>query len=186
MHVILQYKIIILSTITTFAFIGTTRNNYSFFINQIAKINKVLLFENSVNEQSDNLHSHTNNFLSGNIEIMNCATNASWEADIIMLSNNTKDWQNITLKIKEVSTGKIVIIISDEDNRTDFKTVFNIVHPLLPHSFIVQILKISNQINNDDLMILNGNNEESLSTISSLFNEVGIRSISNFVHIYNN
>ena len=186
MYVILQYKIFILSTITTFAFIGNTRNNCSFFINQIAKIHKVLLFENSSDEKSENIYPHTKDLFTCNIEFMNCATNASWEADIIILSAVAEDWQNIASKIKEVSTGKIVIIISDDNNQTDFKTVFNIVHPLLPHSFIIQILKIDNKKNNDDLMILNANNEESLSTISSLFTEVGIRSISNFVHIYNN
>jgi phosphosulfolactate phosphohydrolase-like enzyme len=53
----------------------------------------------------------------GDIEKMDCALSASWEADIIILSGFCND-AAVVEKIKEVATAKIIIIMENDDDFT--------------------------------------------------------------------
>jgi acetolactate synthase regulatory subunit len=61
------------------------------------------------------------------VEPMRCPTNASWEADIIVVSANALANELLTQQIRKVSTGKIVLIlesITDEKIRMYFEVLF--------------------------------------------------------------
>jgi hypothetical protein len=48
---------------------------------------------------------------------MSCATDASWEADIIILSGFFND-EEVVRKVKKVATAKIIIIMENDDEFT--------------------------------------------------------------------
>jgi hypothetical protein len=107
------------------------------------------------------------------IEKMNCAVNASWEADVIILCGFCINDEQIVRKIKEVATGKIIIIMENDDDfiksinqQLSFDLIF-------PHSKIVEIINISNKKEEEKEFLLEGHDSRALDTISAIFESVG-------------
>lgn len=70
-------------------------------------------------------------FPAAEIESMACTRDASWEADIILLTIPGAEEENIARLIREVVTGKIVIHVSENGAPSA------ILPALLPHSIIL-------------------------------------------------
>lgn len=74
------------------------------------------------------------NFPGAEIEPMTCTREASWEADIILLTVPEAEEEMVAQLIKEVVTGKIVIHINETGTPSE------ILQQALPHS-IIETLK---------------------------------------------
>jgi len=79
------------------------------------------------------------------LEIVNCAYESSWEADIIIPAVWYQDQESVAQKIKEIVTGKIVLSISNPLNESfdglltsSDTSAAEELQKLLPHSKIVK------------------------------------------------
>ncbi|TDE07745.1 hypothetical protein [Flavobacterium sandaracinum] len=157
----------------TFAVLGVSETNSIFLVKQIAKTNPVLLFDhdtiilNSVYSQI--LLEHPN----ANAEMMICPTNASWEADTIILSNIAATNGNLIEKIRSVATGKIVLFLENKKNTKTSGNAAEKLQHLFPFSKVVQSFESGDSSN--DSFFLNGNDKEAVRTILALFTSIGLK-----------
>lgn len=85
-------------------------------------------------------------FPAADIEVLDCLVDASWEADIIILSVSPEAEKPIAQKIREVATGKIVISLAACDKPTEE------LANTLPYSKIVRPSSISFDVNSSMLL----------------------------------
>ena len=78
------------------------------------------------------------------VEAISCSYNAAWEADIIILAIACSELKEVANYIKEVSTQKIIIAVSDsfKEDTTDASEA---LQQLLPNCKIARVIKISNK-----------------------------------------
>lgn len=95
-------------------------------------------------------------------EIVACAGNASWEADIIVITAHTPDLLSLAKKIEAFSTRKTVVQVKMGNERTAS------LDKLLPHAklAVVQIEK--------EIALINGADEEALMTAAMLMDLCGL------------
>lgn len=157
----------------TFAVLGVSETNSIFLAKQIAKTNPVLLFDHDAvvlnTVYSQILSEHPN----ANTEIMICPTNASWEADVIILSNAAATDVNLIEKIRNVATGKIVIFLENKKNTINFKSALDKLQYLFPFSKVIQSFESMDEV--EDSVLLKGNDKEALKTILKLFTSIGLK-----------
>lgn len=103
-------------------------------------------------------------FPSTELELMHCAMEASWEADIILLTIPAEMFGLIAEKIKVVAAQKIVIIFSDQYNNA----IIDEVKLLLPDSKLVAIENESNGI------CISGPHQNAVKQTTALFKEAGL------------
>jgi predicted dinucleotide-binding enzyme len=108
-----------------------------------------------------------------NAEMMICPTNASWEADVIILSNPAATDVNLIEKIRNVATGKIVIFLENKKNTINFESTLEKLQYLFPFSKVVQSFESMDEI--EDSVLLKGNDDEALKTILMLFTSIGLK-----------
>ena len=164
-----------MSLITTIAILGAADTNISFVAKRIAKQYRILLFDKNATKLAE-IHNQllaSNPF--ANIEKMNCATDASWEADIIIFSATYCLDSSIIEKIKQVSTGKIVIIICEQSNPEFAPMDYLTLQQLLKH---VKLIQVGSTINNtktdlENKLTIMGNDKSAIETVSFLFTLVG-------------
>lgn len=157
----------------TFAVLGVSEIKSIFLVKQIAKTNSVLLFDHDAvvlnTVYSQILSEHPN----ANAEMMICPTNASWEADVIILSNPAATDVNLIEKIRNVATGKIVIFLENKKNTINFESTLEKLQYLFPFSKVVQSFESMDEI--EDSVLLKGNDDEALKTILTLFTSIGLK-----------
>jgi hypothetical protein len=68
------------------------------------------------------------------VDILNCCKDASWEADIIVVANEGTGLHELAVKMKEVSTCKIVLHFTTAESGID------VLQHLLPHAKVATIL----------------------------------------------
>lgn len=158
----------------TFAVLGVSEIKSIFLAKQIARTNSVLLFDHDAvvlnTVYSQILSEHPN----ANTEIMICPTNASWEADVIILSNAAATDVNLIEKIRNVATGKIVLFLENKKNTNISGNSVEKWQHLFPYSKVVQSFESAD--NSNDSFFLNGNDKEALKTILTLFTSIGLKS----------
>lgn len=106
-----------MKTKQTIAVIGATGNMGAAISKSLSKgNNRLLLFANN----KEKVETLVNEIRSANndaeVEAQDCPTNASWEADIIILALPYPAQQEVAAKIKEVANQKIVISIANPLN----------------------------------------------------------------------
>jgi predicted dinucleotide-binding enzyme len=106
-------------------------------------------------------------------EIMICPTNASWEADVIILSNAGTTDVNLIEKIRNVATGKIVLFLENKKNMNTSGNTDEKLQHLFPFSKVVQSFESAD--NSNDSVLLKGKDEEALKTILTLFTSTGLK-----------
>ena len=150
----------------------------------LAKGNYRLLLIGSVNEKLEKLlHEIKGMYPFTDIETMNCAFNGCWEADIIIPAVPYKAEREIAEKIKDVTTGKIVISISNPLNETytaletvTGKSAGEELQQLLPYA---KVVKAFNTVYAEDFAepvidgqtidsLVAGNNEEAVNVVAEL------------------
>lgn len=177
-----------MSTTTTIAIIGATESSCFLVAKRLAQRYRVLLFDKDEEKLLAALHHILTTYPSANAEAMICPADASWEADIIIVSGYYCGDSEISEKIKNVSTGKIVIIIADEINiDISLPPVGNLQH-LLPYSKLIQVLNVSGQFTADlnKNLVIRGNDEEALATVSSIFNSIDFHVVKSLTQTFNN
>ncbi|WP_426095294.1 hypothetical protein [Flavobacterium sp. DSR2-3-3] len=157
----------------TFAVLGVSETKSIFLAKQIAKTNSVLLFDYDAVVLNNVYAQILLEFPKANAEMMICPTNASWEADIIILSNDAATDDNFTKKIKRVATGKIVLVLVNEKNTIDFESTLDKLQLLFPFSKVIQSFESMDEVENS--VLLKGNDEETLKTIWTLFTSIGLK-----------
>ena len=158
----------------TFAILGVSETKSIFLAKQIAKTNPVLLFDHDA-VVLNKVHAQILlEYPKANAEMMICPTNASWEADIIILSNDAGTDDNFIKKIRKVTTGKIVLVLVNEKNTIHFESTLDKLQHLFPFSKVVQSFESMDEV--EDSVLLKGNDEETLKTIWTLFTSIGLKS----------
>ncbi|RTY86101.1 hypothetical protein EKM05_14240 [Flavobacterium sp. GSP27] len=162
-----------MSNRTTFAVLGVSATNSIVLAKQIAKTNPVLLFDQKAATLLEVYTEIISENPKANVEMMICPTNASWEADIIILSNDVAT--NVTLieKIKKVATGKIVLILGNEMEVINSESTLDKLQHLFPFSKVV--LSNESAYDSNDSLLLKGNEQETLNTILTLFTSIGLK-----------
>ena len=157
----------------TFAVLGVSETNSIFLAKQIAKTNPVLLFDHDAVVLNTVYSQILSELPNANSEMMICPTNASWEADVIILSNPAATDVNLIEKIRNVATGKIVIFLENKKNTINFKSALDKLQYLFPFSKVIQSFESMDEV--EDSVLLKGNDKEALKTILTLFTSIGLK-----------
>jgi predicted dinucleotide-binding enzyme len=157
----------------TFAVLGVSEINSIFLAKQIAKTNPVLLFDRDVVVLNIVYSQILSEYPNANAEMMICPNNASWEADVIILSNAAATDGNLIEKIRNVATGKIVLFLENKKNTNIRGNSVEKWQDLFPYSKVVQGLESAD--NSNDSFFLNGNDKEVLKTILTLLTSIGFK-----------
>ena len=182
-----------MATKKTIAIIGASGNMGSAIAKSLAKSSyRILLF----GKEEEKLKSIYKEIKAKNksvdAEVIGCAEDASWEADIIIAAVPFAAEQELAEKIKQVATGKIVISISNPLNETYTGLVTDgntsaaeELQKLLPHSKVIKAFNTTfagdfNQPVIDGKTIdafIAGNDEEALNTVSDVVKSAGFNPV---------
>ncbi|RYY45483.1 MAG: NADP oxidoreductase [Chitinophagaceae bacterium] len=182
-----------MNTKQTIAIIGATGNMGSALSRSLAKGNyRLLLKANNSNALNDLVLGIKNEHSTADVEAAECATDAGWEADIIILAVPFAAEAAIAEKIKEVANQKIVVSISNPLNeRFDGLSTApgtssaEILQAQLPNSKVVKAFNTSfaanfsasvfNGIKTDAFIA--GDDEDALKIVSELVETVGFNPV---------
>lgn len=186
-------KLKIMQTKQTIAIIGATGNMGSAIARSIAKGPYRLLLKASKQDELDAL---VNDIQSKNpsaeVESVICPTEASWEADIIILAVPYEAEKNIAPQIKDVASQKIVISIANPLNQNydglvtaPGTSAAEELQKLLANSKIVKAFNTTFASDFSEPVIngtqvdafVAGNDEEALQTVSELVATAGFNPI---------
>jgi predicted dinucleotide-binding enzyme len=119
-----------MSTKQTIAVIGASGKMGAAICKKLATgNNRLLLFANEKEKVKTLANEITTGTESAEVEVLECPTDASWEADVIVLAVPSESEKEISEKIREVANRKLVITIN---------TPAEALQQLLPHSKLVQ------------------------------------------------
>ncbi len=130
----------------TIAIIGAAGNMGSGLARNLAKAgHRILLAGPTTSTLYDLLTSIKTSTPSADVEILDCSHEASWEADIIIPAVAYSVQAEVAEKIKDVTTGKIVVSIANPLNKTydglatgHATSAAEELAKLLPHSKVVK------------------------------------------------
>ena len=177
----------------TIAIIGATGNMGSAISKSLSSgNNRLLLFAHDHDKVNEVVNDVQNGNTSAEVEALGCPTDASWEADIIILAVPYAAEQEIAAKIKEVANQKIVISIANPLNEsfngllTDPRTsAAEELQKLLPNSKVIKAFNTTFAADFSTPVIdgkqvdafIAGNDEEALQTVSGLVSTAGFNPI---------
>ena len=162
-----------MQNIKTIAVIGASDKRNFPVLNELSTRYQLLLFDKNANDVNKIQQSLLAENRYASIEIMPCATDASWEADMIILSGFCINDENIVRTIKEVATAKIIVIMENDDEFTksiNHQVSFDL---LFPHSRIIEVINISTDDQVEKEFLLEGHDSYALDTVSSIFEGIG-------------
>ncbi len=106
-----------MSTKQTIAVIGASGNMGAAISKTLAKgNNRLLLFASEKDKVEILAKEIIDSTASAEVEVLECPTDASWEADIIILSVPNQAEKEIAEKIREVANQKVVISLTNPYN----------------------------------------------------------------------
>lgn len=168
----------------TIAIIGATGKMGSAIAKSLSlSSNRILLFGKDMEKLNSLLQEIKEVNPNGDVEIISCPADACWEADIIIPAVPFAAENEVAEKIRPVTTGKIVISISNPLNKTynglltaPGTSAAEELQKLLPYSKVIKAFNTSFAANFTHPVIegkiadvfLAGNDEESLETVSEL------------------
>jgi predicted dinucleotide-binding enzyme len=173
----------------TIAIIGATESTGSAISKSLSKSSRRLLLMGKDGEALDALK--TGLIAAGanaEIELNNCAKEACWEADVIVIATTDELDKEVIDRIKDVAIGKVVISISSPFTRT-YKAYAGSsetsdaeeLQKLLPYSKVVKTFntvfardfKTSTIVNDSGEIFIAGNNTDALEVVSNLILSAG-------------
>ncbi len=123
-----------MSTKQTIAVIGAAGNMGAAISKTLAKGNNRLLLFASEKEKVEILAREiTDSTASAEVEVLECPTDASWEADIIILSVPNQAEKEIAEQIREVANQKVVISLTNP-----YSSSVEALQKLFPNSKVVK------------------------------------------------
>lgn len=177
----------------TIAIIGATGNMGSAISRSLAKGNyRLLLKANRKNDLEKLAEGIKKNNSSADVEAIACPTEASWEADIIILAVPFQSEKEIAAKIKEVANQKIVISIANPLNEmynglvtAPDTSAAEELQKLLPSSKVIKAFNTTFAADFSTPVIdgkqvdafIAGNDEEALEVVKELVETAGFNPI---------
>ncbi len=160
-----------MATKITIAVIGAIGKPGSEIARRISKDNYRLLLvaeeNNQLNQLSKQLkrtNPHTE------VEIVGCAKDGCWEADIIIMAISFAEAKEMVGKIKEVATQKVVLCISNNTKTTSFPFAeAQQLQQLLPHSKVVAAFHNEHSMET----FLAGDDKDAVEFISTITRAMG-------------
>jgi NADPH-dependent F420 reductase len=191
--VALHYQFIIMKTKQTIAIIGATGNLGSAISKSLARGNYRLLLKANKEEDLNKLVKEIKDKnSSSDVEAIPCPTEASWEADIIILTVPFEAEKEIAEKIKEVANQKILISIANPLNATydglvtaPDTSAAEELQKLLPNSKVIKAFNTTFAADFTTPVIdgkqvdafIAGNDEDALETVKELVGTAGFNPI---------
>ncbi|TNE80282.1 MAG: NADP oxidoreductase [Bacteroidetes bacterium] len=183
-----------MTTSKTIAIIGASGSMGTAISSSLAKTgNYSLLLMSDQTESLPELKSSLEQYHSNTqVHIIDCAKEASWEADIIILATPFQAEKDLAEKIREVATGKIVISIANPLNSTfdGFVTTPDTsaaeeLQKLLPNSTVIKAFNTTFAADFAHTVIdgkqvdsfIAGDQETALNTVAELVAGVGFNPI---------
>lgn len=108
-----------------------------------------------------------------NLEMMDCPTNASWEADVIIFSCDAVVNVNLLEKIRNVATGKMILVLGNQNSTITLENSSSDFQYLFPFSKVMQGIESTDE--NKDTLIIKGNDIQALTTLATFFTSVGLK-----------
>jgi len=177
----------------TIAIIGATGNMGSAISKSLAKGNYRLLLKSNDNDKLDGLVKEIKSQnKKADVESAVCPTEASWEADVIILAIPFEAEKEIAAKIKDVANQKIVISIANPLNQTfdglvtaPGTSAAEQLQLLLPNSKVVKAFNTTFAADFSSPVIdgkqvdafIAGNDEEATQTVSEMVATAGFNPI---------
>ncbi len=126
----------------TIAFVGTYTKLFTALANRLAKKNyRILLVSDSEVLLSTLSTQILQQAPSAEIETIGCVKDGCWEADIIMMTENTSIEKRLLKKIKDVATQKIVVYLREDKNYFDLDgSRLHNLQQALPNSKVIELL----------------------------------------------
>lgn len=148
----------------TLAFIGGTGKTCPAMISQLAQEDLRLLFIGNDQEQLKIVLRQLEQEGKAEIELIDCAREGCWEADIIAFTDPGNISDPELERIREVATQKIVLcIVTKSDGMDDF--CMKNLEKMLPNSKLVGIMVSSTEMQAKIL----GTDPEALSTVARIY-----------------
>ena len=182
-----------MSTKKTIAVIGASGNMGSAISKSLSKgNNRLLLFANEKEKVDALVQDIKSSNSAADVETLECPTDASWEADVIILAVPYQVEKEIATKIKEVANQKIVISIANPLNETynglvtaPGTSAAEELQKILPHSKVVKAFNTTFAADFATPVIdgkqvdafIAGNDEEALQIVSELVTTAGFNPI---------
>lgn len=164
-----------MSNATTIAIIGVAGSRGLSIAKRFAAKHQVLLFDKDQDKLAKACHQILVHNSSARAEVMVCPADASWEADVIMVTGYCSTDTEISTKISKVSTGKIVIVFADDASNDLFINPAATWQQLLPHSKVIAVFTAGPAVAKGlpKEIIMEGNDEEALITGAAIFTSAG-------------
>lgn len=116
----------------TIAILGLKKGEVTLFLDQLANDNRILIVSNEINDCGGISEYLSQNKQEHEVEVIECAKEGCWEADLIVLWNPFQFKEEELLRLRAVATQKIVLLIQDQDVEYG-------AHPLFPNSKVVTL-----------------------------------------------
>jgi hypothetical protein len=162
-----------MQNVKTIAVIGASDKRNFAVLNELSSRYQMLLFDNNENALSEIHQSLLLQNRYAKVEKMPCAVNASWEADVIILSGFCINDSEIVQKIKKVATAKTIVIMENDDEFTksvNYQVSFDVI---FPHSKIVEAININADDSLEKEFLLEGHDSNALDMVSHMFEGIG-------------
>lgn len=132
-----------MATKETIAVVGLPNKKYNDFVVRLAEAQyRLLLIKKGLNDGSEIFVDELRHSIQGDVEIVECAKNGCWEADIIVLLGEESYERVFIERIKQVSTQKIVVGYATNDHLSETASFeATNLQQLLPNSQVVHVLK---------------------------------------------
>ena len=182
-----------MNTKQTIAVIGASGNMGSAISKSLSKGNyRLLLFSNEKEKTEALINEIKNSHAAADLEALECPTDASWEADVIILAVPFQAEKELAEKIREVANQKIVISIANPLNEayeglvtSPGTSAAEELQKLLPNAKVVKAFNTTFAADFSTPIIdgkqvdsfIAGNDEEALQTISELVTTAGFNPI---------
>ncbi|RYY20804.1 MAG: NADP oxidoreductase [Sphingobacteriaceae bacterium] len=182
-----------MKTKQTIAILGATGNMGSGIAQTLSKgNNRLLLFAGQADKVETLVNQIRTENPSADVEALDCSTNASWEADVIILAVPYAAQQELAAKIKDVVNQKIVISIANPLNETydgmvtaPDTSAAEELQKLLPNAKVIKAFNTvfaadfsSPVINGKQAdAFIAGNDAEALETVTELVGTAGFNPI---------
>lgn len=173
----------------TIAVIGATGNMGSGIARNLARAgHRILLADPHPEKLESLLQSIRRDSPEAEVQLLDCAHEASWEADIVIPAIPYAAQKDVAEKIRDVVTGKIVISIVNPLNETfdglataPTTSAAEELAALLPHSIVVKAFNTTftadfttpNIAGKTVDCFVAGDNDEAVATVSALVSDAG-------------
>lgn len=151
----------------TVAIIGATTTIGTVVAKSIAVNYRLLLMDSARPELVRLQHNIQAANQKAEVDILNCCKDASWEADIIVVSNEGTGLDDIAVKMKDVSTCKTVLHFTTDEINIDK------LQQLLPHARVVTIVLSQPFTGTNSNAFIHGSDKEAISIANGMVAAIG-------------